>query len=95
MKKLAIIATAVLMITLYSCEGGGLVVGTRYETPYYERPPRPAGNYVWIEGDWVSHGGRYEYRHGYWARPRGHRVWVSGSWQSRGNGYYWRRGYWH
>ena len=95
MKKLSIIAAAALLFTLYSCTGGGIVVGTRYETPYYERPPRPYPNYIWIEGDWVVRGGRYVYQHGYWGPPRGHRVYVGGSWHQRGGGWYWRRGYWH
>ena len=96
MKKIMlVIISSLLVISFYSCEPGRVVVSARYNTPVYDRPPRPYGNYVWIEGDWYSNGrGGYDYRRGYWAAPRGHRTWHEGGWVPSRGGYYWRRGRW-
>lgn len=95
MKKLwlAMVAGLFTITTIISCSGGSeLVVSSRYDRPYYNRPMARPG-YVWIEGDWIARGGRYYWREGHWAR-RNNRVWIQGDWQPRGNGYYWRRGHW-
>jgi len=96
MKNLLVVASIVLTaLTLDSCAPGRYTVSAQPAVPVYERPARPGGNYVWVDGDWYWSGGRYVYRNGYWARPKTHRVWVSGAWvrHSKG-GYYWKKGYW-
>jgi hypothetical protein len=32
-------------------------------------PPRPAPEYVWIDGYWYPAGGHYRWHRGYWTRP--------------------------
>jgi hypothetical protein len=85
---------AALTFAFAGCEPGGVIVTTRPETPYYERPTSPDPGYVWVDGDWYWTGGRYVYHNGYWARPRNSQVWVTGSWEQRSNGWRWRRGHW-
>ncbi|MBS1566538.1 MAG: YXWGXW repeat-containing protein [Bacteroidetes bacterium] len=89
--KLGIVAA---LATGFTACSGGMVITSRPEAPYYERPISPGPGYVWVDGDWYWTGGRYVYHNGYWARPRGTRVWVTGSWEQRGNGWRWRRGHW-
>ena len=97
MKKIMLLMLgSVLALTFYSCEPDRVVVSARYDSPVYERPPRPRADYVWIEGDWYSNGrGGYDYRQGYWGAPRAHRTWHTGVWVQTRGGYYWRRGRWH
>lgn len=90
--QLSIVAALAFAFT--GCEPGGVIVSTRPEPPYYERPVSPAPGYVWIDGEWYWSNGRYVYHNGYWGRPRGHRVWIAGNWEQRDNGWKWRRGYW-
>ncbi len=79
---------------LAACDSAMYTVAVRPSDPIYERPVSPGDGYIWIDGDWVWEGGRYNWHNGYWSRPRGTRVWVSGGWESRGGGYAWRRGHW-
>jgi hypothetical protein len=97
MKKFRLIHVAVAgliaLSSLTACSGGSqFTVSTRPETPYYARPMSPGSGYVWIDGDWVVRGGRYQWREGRWARSR-NRTWVGGNWDQRNGGWYWRRGY--
>ena len=96
MKNLLVIASIVLSaLTLDSCAPGRYTVSAQPAVPIYERPVRPGGDYVWVDGDWYWSGGRYVYRNGYWVRPKPNRVWVSGVWVRHSNGgYYWKKGYW-
>jgi len=96
MKKiLTIIVGVLLLITFSSCEPERVTISARYSTPVYERPTRPYGNYVWIEGDWYVSHGNYYYRRGYWSPPQRYRTWQQGGWVQTNRGYYWRRGRWH
>jgi WXXGXW repeat (2 copies) len=36
---------------------------------YSHRPPRPALDFVWVEGYWYPVGRKYVWHGGYWARP--------------------------
>ena len=57
------------------------------------RPPAPATNAVWIQGQWRWNGYRYVWLPGYWeTRPRG--VWDPGYWQQAPGGWGWVYGYW-
>ena len=93
MKKTFLTIAIAGALAATSCTVDGYV-DTAPADVVYTRPVTPGPDYVWIEGDWVTRNGRYEWREGHWARPR-NRVWISGNWESRGGGYYWRRGYWH
>jgi hypothetical protein len=78
---------------LASCTGE-YYVASHPEEPYYVRPASPYTGAVWIDGEWMWTGGRYNYVGGHWARPHGRRAWVSGSWHRGPGGYSWHRGYW-
>lgn len=59
------------------------------------RPPPPSHRHVWIEGEWVVRGGRYEKRPGYWEEPRrGYHRWMPGRWVERRGGWVWIPGHW-
>jgi hypothetical protein len=45
-----------------------------------ERPAPPSNNHVWIEGEWVRRGDRYEHQPGYWTVPEKDHIWVKGEW---------------
>lgn len=95
MKKLLVIISLVAGTVVFNgCGPSRYTVAEQPAIPAYERPVSPGVGYVWVDGDWRWHGGRYVYGNGYWARPRGHRAWVGGTWVHTGKGYYWRRGYW-
>jgi hypothetical protein len=92
-KNLFVGLTLSAVLFFSSCGPSAITVSARPDAPYYARPSSPGSGYVWIDGDWVVRGGRYQWREGHWRRS-GNRVWISGSWDSRPNGYYWRRGHW-
>ncbi len=58
------------------------------------RPPQPAADYIWIDGDWYWRGGHYEHRPGYWSALRQGRVYAPGYWRQGDRGYHWMRGHW-
>ncbi|HRH61028.1 MAG TPA: hypothetical protein PL045_10690 [Chitinophagaceae bacterium] len=92
MKKMFIVV--VLFIAIAGAESCRTTVVARPADPVVVRPPQPRPDYIWVGGEWIIVGGKYQYRQGYWAAPRGRRVWVSGHWVSRGKGYYWVHGHW-
>ena len=95
MKTIVKLSAIVLVIfTLMSCGASSYTVSAYPADPVYVRPVQPYPGYVWIDGDWYWSGGRYNYRHGYWAAPRSGYTWHGGNWQHRGNGYTWHRGGW-
>jgi WXXGXW repeat (2 copies) len=93
-KLLVIISLAAGMAIFNSCGPSRYTVTEQPVAPVYERPVSPHPTYVWVEGDWRWHGGKYVYNNGYWSEPRGHRVYVTGNWQHTNKGYYWQKGYW-
>ena len=96
MKRLfVVIALAVSAIVFDSCGPSKYTVTERPVAPVYERPVAPRPEYVWVEGDWRWHGGKYVYNNGYWTKPRGKKVYVAGEWVQHSNkGYYWKEGHW-
>jgi hypothetical protein len=94
MKKLIVISTLLFSLGATSCRTRA-VVTTRPAPPMgVVRPAAPRPDYVWIDGEWVWRGRRYQYVNGYWAPPRAGHAWVSGHWARRGGGWYWQRGHW-
>ncbi len=95
MKRLfVVIALAVSAIVFDSCGPSQYTVKERPVAPVYARPVTPRPEYVWVDGDWRWHGGKYVYNNGYWTKPRGKKVYVSGDWVRTNKGYYWKKGYW-
>ncbi len=86
------IAIAGSLLGLSSCTVG--YVESQPTDVVYTRPAAPGPDYVWIEGDWVYGGGRYNWHPGYWRRGRPGRVWVGGTWTHENRGYRWHRGHW-
>src|SRR5690348_10215894 len=96
MKKLIVFCALIFsLLSATSCRTRA-VVTTRPEPPaaVIVRPASPGPGYVWIDGEWVWSGGRYNYNHGYWAPVRPGHVWIAGHWVRSGRGWYWERGYW-
>jgi len=66
-----------------------------------EEPPPPKTvvvetrpGFIFIEGRWVRHGGRWDWSDGRWERERvGHR-WEQGHWERRGKRHVWIEGGW-
>ena len=88
----SILALCLFSVIFNSCAPSYVVA--RPVAPVYVRPAAPSRYHVWVNDDWVYRGGRYEYRHGYWAQPRSNRQWVEGNWQARSGRYYWTPGRW-
>ena len=66
-----------------------------------EEPPPPRvvvvdtrPGMIWVEGRWVRHGNRWQWRDGYYERERSGYVWEQGRWERRGRGHVWVEGRW-
>jgi hypothetical protein len=99
-KILAIASVFIIAIGFTSCSSYTVgayperVVVARPAPPYYVRPVAPGPNFVWVEGEWIWRGGRYEYVQGYWTRPVYGRYYVPGHWKYTRGGYFWIPGHW-
>jgi hypothetical protein len=65
--------SAVLLSCTYAAHAQ-VSIGIRIGPPPPPRvvavlPPRPAPEYVWIDGYWYPAGGHYRWHRGYWTRP--------------------------
>ena len=95
MKKLLVILSLVAGSMMFnSCGPSKYTVVEQHVAPVYERPASPHSEYVWVDGDWRWHGGKYVYSNGYWTKPKAHKVYVTGNWEHTNKGYYWKQGYW-
>jgi hypothetical protein len=47
----------------------GIRIGEPPPPRVYRVPPRPAPDYVWVDGYWYPEGRRYVWHNGYWTRP--------------------------
>ncbi len=61
--------------------------------PRYERVEVRPG-FVFISGRWVNHGGRWDWRPGYYERERVGYTWEQGRWETRGRNHVWVDGQW-
>ena len=93
MKKLLIIPLLYMSILMVSCTSSGYVA-QRPNQPVFVQPMSPGPGYIWINGDWVYRGNRYQWHEGYWRRPLVNRQWQNGDWIQQGNRYRWQRGHW-
>ncbi len=63
--------------------------------PYYEQPPVPTPNYLWMPGYWSWGPGGYGWVPGTWVlAPQPGLYWTPGYWAWNGYGYSWNQGYW-
>ena len=69
---------------------GACYVQTRGAVVVDAPPPRarrvrvePRPGYIWVDGFWVSQGGRWAWRDGYWVRSRPNQIYVEGRIQTR------------
>jgi hypothetical protein len=49
--------------------------------------PRPG--YLWVDGHWISRGGRWVWRDGHWVRSRPDHAYVQGRWIKRSGRWHW------
>ena len=91
-KSLALFA---LVFTLSFTAHAQVYVTVRPNAPVFARPVAPSAKHIWIDGEWVWRGGRYEYANGYWVVPsRFGAVWVPGHWKQSRRGWFWKPGHW-
>lgn len=65
-------------------------------TVIIDRPPRPSGFHIWIEGHHVVRAGTWVWVSGHWERPpHRHMAWVRGHARRRGEVWFWSPGHWH
>lgn len=82
------------MASLFSsCSAGYVSIEPSYEVYI---PARPAGSYIWIEGNWYwnNRTRSYSHRDGYWAVPRQGHYYKPGYWNKTRRGYRWMPGGW-
>jgi hypothetical protein len=95
MKRLKAVWVYFLLAFLVSCaDPSFLTIGTRFDIPLGNHPPRPGDGFLWIEGDWFWNGSTYLWRDGYWSHPSPGYQWRPGEWRDKRGGYYWRPGEW-
>jgi WXXGXW repeat (2 copies) len=90
------VLAAALLIVMQTSSTARVYVGIAPPVPIVEVvPAAPGPGYYWIPGYWIWDGGRYVWRHGYYAiRPGPAAVWVPGHWSHHVRGWYWGPGHW-
>ncbi len=91
--RMLILATVMAIAVLSSCTAT-YVVRERPREVVYTRPAAPSYGHVWVTGDWVWQGGRYQWREGHWEVPRRGMRWADGHWVETPRGYKWVPGHW-
>jgi hypothetical protein len=95
--------TAALVSTVSGCtiEARGHVAAPVAVVEVDEEPPPPRRvvietrpGFIFVEGRWVRHGGRWDWVDGHYERERVGHVWVPGRWERRGNHHVWIEGEW-
>jgi len=84
----------IAMFSFASCAPAYTVRERPHEVVYF-RPAPPSREHIWVSGDWVWTGGRYQWHEGHWDRPRNSKArWADGHWQNTRRGYKWVPGHW-
>lgn len=81
-------------IIFNACSPSRVVVRERPSAPYIVKPAPPYANAVWMDGEWISRGRRYEYSNPHYVTPRRGRAWVPGHWITTRRGNIWVKGRW-
>ncbi len=84
---------AIIVVVAVSCETAEYTVSSRPARPVFVRPASPGPGYVWMDGNWIWRGGRYEYENGRWYEPRAEH-WHNGHWRKVRGGWAWQPGRW-
>ncbi|HZE83561.1 MAG TPA: hypothetical protein VE035_04590 [Puia sp.] len=94
-KRMIIGLALVISVVVASCTvEGRYVVRERPAEVVYVRPAPPSREHIWVTGDWVWVGNRYQWREGHWERPRSAARWENGHWQETSRGWKWIPGHW-
>src|SRR5258708_33147964 len=93
MKRIFIYLALVISIGALSSCTVRAVVHERPREIVYERPPPPSREHIWITGDWVWVGGRYQCHEGHRERHRPMTVWETGHWPGPGRSERWTPGH--
>ena len=96
MKKTLLVISILLSSFLISnsISAQRFYVKIRPVAPVIVRPIAPRPSYIWVEPEWVSRGGRYEYMNGYWSAPRVGYRYAPGYWKRTRRGEVWVGGGW-
>jgi hypothetical protein len=94
MKKYVVYITATILVASMASCAPTYVVRERPAEVVYARPPAPSYDHIWITGDWIWEGGRYQWHEGHWERRREGYRWQEGHWQTAKGGYKWVPGHW-
>ena len=69
--------------------GAGIFIHEAPPPPRVERHEHaPGPDFIWIQGHWNNHHGRWEWIRGHWDRRPGMRY-IAGHWEQRGQGWMW------
>jgi hypothetical protein len=69
-------------------------VRERPQEVVYLRPAPPGPDYVWVTGDWVWAGKKYEWHEGRYEKRRIGQRWFEGHWTPSRGGWAWIPGRW-
>ncbi len=97
MKKslLRLIVLFVIAISTSFVANAQFTVTIRPTAPVIVRPFAPSARHLWVDGEWMWRGGRYQYVNGYWTMPpRYNTVWIPGHWKNSRRGWIWKQGHW-
>lgn len=93
MKIYSYLLALILAGALVSCKTT-YVVHDRPSEVVYSRPAAPSRDQVWVGGNWVWVGHRYQWHEGHWEARRPGFRWVEGHWVPTRGGWRWQAGYW-
>ena len=92
-QALALLALAMTINTVSA--SAQIYVNVRPARPHYVRVAAPSPRHIWVDEEWTSRGGHYEWAGGHWVeRPYEGAVWVPGHWRRRPHGWVWIGGHW-
>jgi hypothetical protein len=94
MKKIVFCLPLFLFVFLFVSCGPSYVVRDRPAEAVYLRPPPPSPDHVWVSGDWIWAGKKYEWHEGHYETRRVGQRWFEGHWINSRGGWTWIRGRW-
>ena len=84
-----------IMIAVSFTAFAQIYVTARPIAPKIAKPKQPSPAHVWVEEDWNTREGKYEYSGGHWKLPpHPGWVWVPGRWIHDNKGWQWIQGRW-